>query len=142
MDSTGAANFGYVLGGYLSIDMRLQFGWRGSPSWWWMIASVIQQAQPQTKKSWVMVLVAARAATACVHVAAQTGVAVEPLPWDRIAKGVGGRGGGPRMGGCLHRWPDIGGGAVYKDGGKRLTTPQALSSNHHHRTMGERAEGG
>ena len=31
VDPAGAANFGDVLRGYLFIDLRLQFGWRGSP---------------------------------------------------------------------------------------------------------------
>ena len=31
VDPTGAVNFGHVLGDYLFIDLRLQFGWRASP---------------------------------------------------------------------------------------------------------------
>ena len=27
----GAAAFGYVLGRHFTVDLRLQFGWRGSP---------------------------------------------------------------------------------------------------------------
>ena len=30
-DPAGVANFGSVLGGFLCIDLRLKFGWRGSP---------------------------------------------------------------------------------------------------------------
>ena len=48
VDPAGAANFGYVLGWYLFTDLRLQFGWRGSPGWWSVIASAIQQPQRQT----------------------------------------------------------------------------------------------
>ena len=44
-DPAGAADFGYVLGEYLLMDMRLQLGWRGSPGWWGVIASAVQQAQ-------------------------------------------------------------------------------------------------
>ena len=50
VDPAGAANFGYVLKGYLFIDLRLQFGWRGGAGWWGVIASAIQQAQRQTQR--------------------------------------------------------------------------------------------
>ena len=43
--SSRAANFGYVLGGYLFIDSRLQFGCKGSLGWWGVIANAIQQAR-------------------------------------------------------------------------------------------------
>ena len=34
VDPAGPVNFGYVLGEYLLVDLRLQFGWGGSPGWW------------------------------------------------------------------------------------------------------------
>ena len=33
VDPDGAADFGYVLGEYIIVDLSLQFGWRGSPGW-------------------------------------------------------------------------------------------------------------
>ena len=33
MDLAGAAAFGYVVAENVVVDMRLQFGWRGSPEW-------------------------------------------------------------------------------------------------------------
>ena len=33
VDPAGAVNFGYVLGGDRFVELRLQFGWRGSPGW-------------------------------------------------------------------------------------------------------------
>ena len=44
VDPAGAANFGYGRRRYFFIDLRLQFGWRGSPGWYGVIASAIQQA--------------------------------------------------------------------------------------------------
>ena len=37
VDPAGAVNFGYFLGGYLFVDHRMQFGWRGSPGRWGVI---------------------------------------------------------------------------------------------------------
>ena len=45
VDPDGARVFGYVLGEFLFIDLRLQFGWRGSPGWWWVISAAMQHAQ-------------------------------------------------------------------------------------------------
>ena len=42
VDPAGAAAFGYVLGDHLFVDLRLQFGWKGIPGWWGVIASSIQ----------------------------------------------------------------------------------------------------
>ena len=89
-DATGAETFSCVLRGYLFFDLRLQFGWRGSPGWWGLIASAIQQAQRQTKKASATVQAAGKDATAHVQGAWHTGVAVEPLPRVCIVEEVKG----------------------------------------------------
>ena len=58
VDPAGAANFGYVLGEYASVDLRLQFEWTGSPEWWGVIASAIQQAQRRTTRASATILAA------------------------------------------------------------------------------------
>ena len=68
VDPAGAAAFGYVLGDHLFVDLRLQFGWRGSPGWWWVIASAIQQAQRQTNRASATILEAGVSATAHLRV--------------------------------------------------------------------------
>ena len=51
VDPAKAANVGYGRREYLFIDLLLQFGWRGSPERWGMIASAISKAQRQTTKA-------------------------------------------------------------------------------------------
>ena len=38
----GAAAFGYVVDDYVVVNMRLHLGWRGSPGWWGVAASAMQ----------------------------------------------------------------------------------------------------
>ena len=38
----GAAAFGYVVDEYVVVNMRLQLGSRGSPGWWGVAASAMQ----------------------------------------------------------------------------------------------------
>ena len=73
VDPAGAVNFGYVLGGDRFVELRLQFGWRGSPGWREVLASAIQQAQRQTTRESATTLAAGVAATAYVRVTADTG---------------------------------------------------------------------
>ena len=84
----GAASFGYVLREYLLIYLRLQFGWKGRPGWWGVIASAIQQTQRQTTKASGTVLAAGKEAIAHVQVAGNTGVLVQPLPQRCIVEKV------------------------------------------------------
>ena len=45
VDPDGTAAFGYVLGRYLFADLRVQFGWQGSPGWWGVVSAAVQHAQ-------------------------------------------------------------------------------------------------
>lgn len=49
LDPAGAAAFGYVVGGYVVVDMRLQFGRRGRPGWRGVVASAMQDAQQKLR---------------------------------------------------------------------------------------------
>ena len=51
VDPDGVAVFGYVLGEYRFADLRLQFGWRGSPGWWGVISAAMQLAQRNTTRA-------------------------------------------------------------------------------------------
>ena len=51
MDPAKAANVGYGRRTCLFIDLRLQFGWKGSPGRWEMIANAISEARRQTTKA-------------------------------------------------------------------------------------------
>ena len=141
VDPAGAANFGYVLGGYLFIDLRLQFGWRGSPGWWGVIASVIQQAQGQTTKASATILAAGKEATAHVKVAGHTGVAVEPLPRGCMVEEVEGEGEEDPAWVVFSMDDAVSVKVKWEAGeGGCLVLSQALASNHH-QAMGERAVG-
>ena len=123
------------------IDSRLQFGWRGSPGSWGVIASAIQQAQRQTTKKSATILAAGKEATAHVQVAGHTGVAVEPLPRGCIvAEAEGGEEEDPVW---VVLFMDAAGSVEVQweaGGGRYSVLSQALASNHHQK-MGERAVG-
>ena len=40
----GAPVFGCAMGGYVVVDLRLQFGWRSSPGFWGLMASALEHA--------------------------------------------------------------------------------------------------
>lgn len=49
VDPAGAPAFGYVVGdSSVTADLRLHFGWRDSPRWWGLAASVIEHVRRQT----------------------------------------------------------------------------------------------
>ena len=45
VDPAGAPVFGYVAGGHVVVDLRLQFGWRTSPGFWGSVASALENSQ-------------------------------------------------------------------------------------------------
>ena len=50
VDPAGAPAFAYVLEDFLVADLRLQFGWRGSPGWFGVVASAIEHARRNTTR--------------------------------------------------------------------------------------------
>ena len=44
VDPDRARVFGYVFGEFFFIELRLQFGWRGSLGWWGVISAAMQHA--------------------------------------------------------------------------------------------------
>lgn len=46
----GALNCEYTIGGYVRFDVRLELEWRGSPAWWGVVVSEMQEAQRNTTK--------------------------------------------------------------------------------------------
>ena len=117
VDPAGAVNFGYVLGDHLFINPRLQFGWRGSPGWWGVLANAIQQAQRQTTRASVTILDARVAVTAHVRVAEDTGVKAEPLPKGFTVQAVERGSRGHRVGDFLYGRCGVGGIQWEPDGG-------------------------
>ena len=48
VDPVGASVFGYVTGGRVVVDLRLQFGWRNSPGYWGLLASALEHARTRS----------------------------------------------------------------------------------------------
>ena len=48
VDPVGASVFGYVTGGRVVVDLRLQFGWRNSPGYWGLLASALEHAHTRS----------------------------------------------------------------------------------------------
>ena len=64
VDSAGAAVFAYyVVASYIVVDMRLQFRRRGSPGWWGIVASAMQDVQRKTAHKTVVISDAGARAT-------------------------------------------------------------------------------
>ena len=48
MEPAGAPVFGYVAGGHVVVDLRLQFGWRNSPGFWGLVASALEHSHSRS----------------------------------------------------------------------------------------------
>ena len=92
VDPDGAAAFGYVLGRYLFVDLRLQFGWRGSPGWWGVVSAAMQHAQRNTTRAAASFSQAGDRAVEHVRIAPCSGRPVVSWPAEcvvRVAEGGG-----------------------------------------------------
>ena len=69
VDPAGAAAFGYAIADYIVVDMRLQVGWRGSPGWWGLVASAMQDAQRKSTRVTGVILEEGIRATSQVTIA-------------------------------------------------------------------------
>jgi len=92
VDPDGAAAFGYVLGEYLFVDLRLQFGWRGSPGWWGVISAAMQHAQRNTTRASASFSRAGDRAVEHVTVAQATGRPVAQWPAECVVRPANGGG--------------------------------------------------
>ena len=91
-----AAVFAYRLEDLVFVDLQLQFGWRGSPGWWGVVVSAIQEAHRSTTWDSAGTSAAAIEATSHVGVAEPTRKDVEPLsPGCRVPRVRGGGEGDP-----------------------------------------------
>ena len=80
LDPVGAPVFGFVMGEYGVVDLRLQFGWRNSPRFWGLMASALEHSY--THPTFEDAAVSPQGAAAVEHVglAAQRGGSVTSLP--------------------------------------------------------------
>ena len=66
VDLVGASVFGYVTGGRVVVDLRLQFRWRNSPGYWGFLASALEYAH--TRFTFQSAVVSPQGAAAVAHV--------------------------------------------------------------------------
>ena len=92
VDPDGAAAFGYVLGQYLIVDLRLQFGWRGSSGWRGVISAAIQYAQRITTRASASFSHAGDRAVEHVAIALSTGRPVASWPAECVVRPAEGGG--------------------------------------------------
>ena len=91
VDLVGAPGFGYAVGEYVVVDLRLQFGWRKSPGFWGLMASALEHSH--THSTFQDAAVSPRGAAAVEHMrlAPPRGASVTSLPRDcRPVSGSGG----------------------------------------------------
>ena len=141
VDPDGAAAFGYVLGRYLFVDLRLQFGWRGSPGWWGVISAAMQHAQCNTTRASASFSQAGDRAVEHVTIAPSTGRPVVGWPAECVVRPA--KGGGANDTAFVVFFMDD---AISievqweKGGGRCLDLSRSLASIHFE-AMGERCEG-
>ena len=82
MDPAGAPVFGYVAGGNVVVDLRLQFGWHNSPGFWGLVASALEHSRTRSTFQNAVVSREGEVAVAHVVVAPPRGRPVVPLPGD------------------------------------------------------------
>ena len=66
VDPVGAPVFGYAMGGYVVVDLRLHLGWRNSPGFWGLMASALEHVH--THPTFQDAAVSPRGAAAVEHV--------------------------------------------------------------------------
>ena len=93
VDPDGARVFGYVLGEFLFVDLRLQFGWRGSPGWWGVISAAMKHAQCNITRVSALFLPAGDRAVEHVTVAQKTRRSVVSWPAECVVRAAEGGGG-------------------------------------------------
>ncbi|CAM9869003.1 unnamed protein product, partial [Pylaiella littoralis] len=80
VDPAGAPAFAYIVRGFLVVDLRLQFGWRGSPGWFGVVASAIEAEHRRTTKNSVKFNQAGIRTTKHVKIAQQSGKQIVSVP--------------------------------------------------------------
>lgn len=92
-DPAGAAAFAYVVGEFVVVDLRLQFGWRGSPGWFGLAAGAIEHAQRGTTEDSAVFTQSGLRAVEHVKIAPETGNVLQPVPAECVVAEVEGGGG-------------------------------------------------
>ena len=83
--------FAYPMGGYVVVDLRLQFGWRKSPGFWGLMVSALEHAHTHSTFQDAAVSPQGAAAVEHVRLAPPRGGSVRSLPRDcRTVSGSGG----------------------------------------------------
>ena len=91
VDPVGAPGFGYAVGEYVVLNLRLQFGWRNSPGFWGLMASALEHSHTHSTFQDAAVSPQGAAAVEHVRLAPPRGSSVASLPHDcQTVSGGGG----------------------------------------------------
>lgn len=137
VDPEGAPAFGYRVGNYAVVDLRLQFGWRSSPGFWGLFSAALEHA-PITTFQQAEVSTQGAAAVAHVKVVPPRGGRAAALPSD-CARVQGWSG---RTGSVFFVRYYVDDGILvevqwFQDGRRCIRALQSLASDHF-RLLGER----
>ena len=94
VDPEGTPVFGYGMGEYVVVDLRLQFGWRNTPGFWGLMASALKHSHTHSTFKDAAVSPQGAAAVEHMRLAPPRGASVTSLPRDRrTVSGSGGHAG-------------------------------------------------
>ena len=82
IDPVGAPVFGYAMGEYVVVDLRLQFWWRNSPGFWGLMTFALEHAHTHLTFQDAAISLQGAAAVEHVHLAPSRGGSVRSLPRD------------------------------------------------------------
>ena len=91
VDPVGAPVFGYAMGEYVVVELRLRFGWRNSPGFWGLMDSALEHSHTHSTFQYAAVSQQGAAAVEYVRLAPPRGGSGTSLPRDcRTVSGSGG----------------------------------------------------
>eukprot|EP00752_Nemacystus_decipiens_P007888 g7048.t1 len=136
VDPGGAQVFGYLWGDLLVVDLRLPFGWRGSPGWFGLVAGGIEHAQCNITVDTVVRTPSGVKAVEHVRVEPPSGRPLAPVPTQCKVPSPG----KDQEKACTVFYVDDAMSLERRDVGRCLALSQSLASIHHI-MLGERGEG-
>lgn len=140
VDPAGAPAFGYVLEDVLVVDMRLQFGWRGSSGWFGVVASAIEHAHRNTTRESIELTPSGIRTTAHVRIAPK-GVPFTQVPEQCVVQELEGGGLGDTAMVRFFVADAIGLEAMHDQNGERCLELMAALASTHHVMLGDGGKG-
>lgn len=92
-DPARAPAFACMIEEFIVVDLRLQFGWRGSPGWFGLVAGAIEHAQCNTTRESAVFTPSGLRAVEHIKVEPPTGKQTAQVPPQCVVPEVEGEGG-------------------------------------------------